>query len=46
MQSAAVALFVSIIPVGMDTWFKWWVFTGLQRIDPAAAATMEEIDRH
>lgn len=46
VQAASVAIFVSIIPVGMDTWFKYWVFTGLQRIDPAAAVTMDEIDRH
>lgn len=46
MQHSAVALFVSTVPVVLDTAFKYWLFKGLNRIDPSASVTLSEIDRH
>lgn len=41
-----IAIFVSTVPVVLDTAFKWWLFKGLNRIDPSASVTLSEIDRH
>eukprot|EP00892_Ulva_mutabilis_P010826 jgi/Ulvmu1/8115/UM040_0010.1 len=41
-----IAIFVSTVPVILDTAFKWWLFKGLNRIDPSASVTLSEIDRH
>jgi hypothetical protein len=46
MQHPALALFVSTVPVALDTAFKYWLFKGLNRIDPSASVTLSEIDRH
>ena len=46
VQHAVVATFVSTVPVALDTAFKWWLFKGLNRIDPSASVTLSEIDRH
>ena len=46
MQESSVAIFVSIVPVALDTAFKFWLFRGLNRIDPSASVTLKEIDRH
>jgi hypothetical protein len=46
LQRAPIAIFVSTVPVILDTAFKWWLFKGLNRIDPSASVTLSEIDRH
>ena len=46
VQHPALALFVSTVPVVLDTAFKYWLFKGLNRIDPSASVTLHEIDRH
>lgn len=46
VQRAPLAIFVSTVPVILDTAFKWWLFKGLNRIDPSASVTLSEIDRH
>jgi hypothetical protein len=37
---------VAIVPVCLDTWFKYWIFVGLNKEDPAAAVTLRQMDRH
>jgi len=39
-------LFVATIPVILDSFFKYWIFVGLNRRDPAAAVTLRSMDRH
>lgn len=39
-------LFVATVPVLLDSLFKYWIFVGLNRIDPAAAVTLRQMDRH
>lgn len=46
LQHGPIAIFVSTVPVVLDTAFKWWLFKGLNRIDPSASVTLSEIDRH
>ena len=46
VQHGPIAIFVSTVPVILDTAFKWWLFKGLNRIDPSASVTLSEIDRH
>lgn len=46
VQHGPIAIFVSTVPVVLDTAFKWWLFKGLNRIDPSASVTLSEIDRH
>jgi CemA family len=37
---------VAVVPVIMDSFFKYWIFVGLNRADPAAAVTLKSMDRH
>lgn len=39
-------LFVATIPVVLDSIFKYWIFVGLNRKDPAATVTLKSMDRH
>ena len=39
-------LFVATVPVILDSLFKYWIFVGLNKIDPAAAVTLRQMDRH
>lgn len=39
-------LFVATVPVVLDSLFKYWIFVGLNKIDPAAAVTLRQMDRH
>ena len=39
-------VFVSIVPVVLDSFFKYWIFVGLNRQDPAATVTLKSMDRH
>jgi len=39
-------LFVATVPVLLDSMFKYWIFVGLNKIDPAAAVTLRQMDRH
>lgn len=45
-QDEGIKLFVAAVPVLMDTIFKYWIFVGLNREDPAAAVTLRQMDRH
>lgn len=38
--------FVSVVPIVLDTFFKLWLFTGLNRTNPSTVATLKEMDRH
>lgn len=39
-------IFVATVPVLLDSLFKYWIFVGLNKIDPAAAVTLKMMDRH
>ena len=39
-------LFVATVPVVLDSLFKYWIFVGLNKVDPAAAVTLRQMDRH
>ena len=46
VQEAPIFTFVAIVPVTMDALFKYWIFKGLNRKNPAAAVTLKNMDRH
>lgn len=46
VQEAPIYTFVAIVPVTMDALFKYWIFKGLNRKNPAAAVTLKNMDRH
>lgn len=39
-----IGWFVSTIPVGLDTLFKYWIFIYLNKLDPAAAVTLKHVN--
>ena len=39
-------IFVATVPVLLDSLFKYWIFVGLNKIDPAATITLKMMDRH
>jgi hypothetical protein len=41
-----VVIFVGVVPVAIDCFFKYWIFTGLNKISPGAVVTIKQIDRH
>lgn len=45
-QEAPIYIFVAIVPVTMDAYFKLWIFRGLNSRNPAAAVTLKSMDRH
>lgn len=45
-EDEGLKIFVATIPVLLDTLFKVWIFTGLNKVDPAAAVTLKQMDRH
>ena len=45
-QEAPIYIFVAIVPVTMDAYFKLWIFRGLNSKNPAAAVTLKSMDRH
>ncbi len=45
-QEAPIYIFVAVVPVTMDAYFKLWIFRGLNRKNPAAAVTLKSMDRH
>jgi len=46
LQEDTSHVFVSIVPVVLDSFFKYWIFVGLNRQDPAATVTLKSMDRH
>ncbi|KAK9815440.1 hypothetical protein WJX72_003688 [[Myrmecia] bisecta] len=46
VEEAPIYLFVAIVPVTMDALFKYWIFKGLNRKNPASAVTLKSMDRH
>ncbi|KAK9868997.1 hypothetical protein WJX84_006948 [Apatococcus fuscideae] len=45
-EESSIFIFVAIVPVTMDALFKYWIFKGLNRRNPAAAVTLRQMDRH
>ena len=45
-QTDGLHLFVATVPVLLDSLFKYWIFVELNKIDPAAAVTLRQMDRH
>ncbi|KAG2492721.1 hypothetical protein HYH03_009134 [Edaphochlamys debaryana] len=41
-----VVIFVGVVPVVIDVFFKYWIFIGLNRISPGAVVTIKQVDRH
>ena len=39
-------LFVSFVPILLDTLFKLWLFTSLNKQSPSTVVTVREMDRH
>ena len=39
-------IFVATVPVLLDSLFKYWIFVELNKVDPAAAVTLRQMDRH
>ena len=39
-------VFVATVPVFLDSMFKYWIFVGLNKVDPAAAVTLKYFNRH
>ena len=46
LQEPPIYIFVAIVPVTMDALFKYWIFKGLNKQNPAAAVTLRNMDRH
>eukprot|EP01025_Chloroclados_australasicus_P055420 TRINITY_DN6706_c0_g3_i2.p1 TRINITY_DN6706_c0_g3~~TRINITY_DN6706_c0_g3_i2.p1 ORF type:complete len:407 (-),score=51.85 TRINITY_DN6706_c0_g3_i2:879-2099(-) len=46
IEEEQIIIFVGIVPVVLDTFFKLWIFKGLTKISPSAAVTLKEMDRH
>eukprot|EP01026_Neomeris_dumetosa_P051236 TRINITY_DN45057_c0_g1_i10.p1 TRINITY_DN45057_c0_g1~~TRINITY_DN45057_c0_g1_i10.p1 ORF type:complete len:395 (-),score=44.47 TRINITY_DN45057_c0_g1_i10:860-2044(-) len=46
VEEESIVVFVAIVPVVLDTFFKLWIFRGLTKISPSAAVTLKEMDRH
>lgn len=45
-QEGPIYIFVATVPVFLDSLFKFWIFTQLNKIDPAAAVTLKKMDTH
>lgn len=45
-DDSAIYLFVAVVPVTMDTIFKYWVFRYLNRLAPSATVTYRAMNRH
>lgn len=41
-----VSIFVAVVPVTIDTFFKYYLFINLNKISPATVATLKYMDRH
>eukprot|EP00879_Flechtneria_rotunda_P020537 GHRR01021609.1.p1 GENE.GHRR01021609.1~~GHRR01021609.1.p1 ORF type:complete len:124 (+),score=30.77 GHRR01021609.1:225-596(+) len=46
VEEENIVLFVGIIPIAIDVWFKYWIFIGLNKISPGAVVTIKQLDRH
>lgn len=45
-EQEGIVLFVGIVPVVIDVFFKYWIFTGLNKISPGAVVTIKQVDTH
>jgi len=45
-EEEAVVIFVGVVPVVIDVFFKYWIFIGLNRISPGAVVTIKQVDTH
>lgn len=46
VEEEGIIIFVGTIPILVDVMFKYWIFTGLNKISPGAVVTLKHIDRH
>ncbi|WIA38714.1 hypothetical protein OEZ86_002014 [Tetradesmus obliquus] len=46
VEEENILLFVGIVPIAIDVWFKYWIFIGLNKISPGAVVTIKQLDRH
>ncbi|KAI8471925.1 MAG: CemA family-domain-containing protein [Monoraphidium minutum] len=46
VEEKEIVLFVGIIPIAIDVFFKYWIFIGLNKISPGAVVTIKQLDRH
>jgi hypothetical protein len=42
-EEEALVIFVGVIPVVIDVFFKYWIFIGLNRISPGAVVTIKQV---
>lgn len=45
-EEGPVVIFVGVVPVVIDVFFKFWIFSGLNKISPSAVVTIKQLDRH
>ncbi|GAX83742.1 hypothetical protein CEUSTIGMA_g11167.t1 [Chlamydomonas eustigma] len=45
-EEEGVVIFVGVVPVVIDVFFKYWIFIGLNKISPGAVVTIKQIDTH
>lgn len=38
-----VVIFIGIVPVVIDVFFKYWIFIGLNKISPGAVVTIKQV---
>jgi hypothetical protein len=38
-----VVIFVGVVPVVIDVFFKYWIFIGLNKISPGAVVTIKQV---
>lgn len=41
---SAISLFIATVPVVMDTFFKYWLFSSLTKMSPSTVATLKEMN--
>ena len=46
VEAEGKGLFVSFVPIVIDTFFKLWLFTAFNRQSPSTVVTIKEMDRH
>ncbi len=42
-EEEGLVIFVGIVPVVIDVFFKYWIFIGLNRISPGAVITLKQV---
>lgn len=42
-EEEGLVIFVGVVPVVIDVFFKYWIFIGLNRISPGAVITLKQV---